>query len=339
MPKLESVDPKWQIGPDGYSQQLQAQLSKHIEKLKKMLKLVYNGSTEEEREHWPPRNWGSKEDKEKWGLIQLLLTTLGRFAEHFKAYIGLPRLKNMKNEDEYFKCLEDTNEELGELSHQQARLLAKFVPKSNMEKTIEKIRRPLHVEHQEDGPHTHLGTYDQSSRNRYYPAEIGSPEPKSAPYISLPNSANPNRYDERHPDQSPMSKDDRVHSTPNEIQTDSVERSSEGDSIAGLDELLHQAGGGPRPYVSASGGSPYSNKPCLNYYFGSRECDGQCGYTHDEAAMQEYFSNQIMRHRQSMFGGDQRIYAELRKPFVHPTQSPSRGYDTRDSGHEHTTSF
>ena len=92
------------------------------------------------REHWPPRNWGSKEDKDKWGLIQLLLTTLGRFADHLKAYIGLPKLKSMKNEEEFLKCLEMTNDELGELSHQQARLLAKFVPKQSMEKTIEQVR-------------------------------------------------------------------------------------------------------------------------------------------------------------------------------------------------------
>ena len=354
VPHLESKDPRWKLSHRDYQQQLQSQLTHHLELIRRVRRLLYDGATNKQTQHWPEAGWQNANDKDIFGETQVWHSTLGRFAEGLKAFIGQQKLKQAKNHAEWEELIQQANEELGEKGHDYQLFEARCHPKLNLQKTLERNRNRSEQGQQQtptqilkkQGSVPGTAATDFSSANRFR-------QTSATQSWRQPNSVEPNRYREnrdRYARQSAIEyggyqEEDSYFSENSpkgaaRVAPDQYEYSEQdseydrdyvdGQMLHGLDRLISQSGGGP------GGKTLYDTTvrtkrdlPCYQYFYGpvqgQKMCDGSCGYRHDDEAMEKYFEQMVQKLRRSRFVRDDKLIAEVQKPLPPaPPATPHR---------------
>lgn len=321
---LKAVPPLRPMGDTGpsrremvlvdYDLHFHAAVSRHVDYLEKAFNYAYLGATLEETKFWPAENYGKGVE---YGQIQVLCKTLGIYRENFQNRIGLENLKHMKRRDEWFKEIKRCNDELANLSAKLRANAAEIAPMEMLDdiaREVESKRNAPRVLLTKDGPR------DMRLPNTPYPRPAGNSN--GAP------AAGQQRYPSR--DFRPAAPSfgraaelefvnelwngDETFSCDNPLFDEGMmELRRQGiEPDPGMDEeewkwrifdqeqaatlnAMYQPG---KPHVAGSPKALYDpkakeepEKPCYRH-FQKKDCPGNCGFTHNQEAMQK-----LMRER------------------------------------------
>jgi len=296
---LTSVSETWTFGIHGYHRELNVRLSKHLHDLEKTIGHLYSNATVTDTQNWPPMKY--KGGKERYGVIDVLLVTLGRFKGNFEQLIGHDNLKSMTEASSWFAILKRLNTEYCDRSIEYERFNSLSTAPTRLERVQENLSARGQVAETRQLGQRPQTSYQprilQRSDNRSRQVHVGSDRIASNPTGFNRNRQMPRQYAieeelEFDVEQSYLSEQSsigpdvgqrRVRDEPMYQEEDSAY--SELDS-GFLGALMARHGEQPRPSPQRTLFDPSARRPpnpndtCYKHFF-EGNCPGNCGRSHD----------------------------------------------------------
>ena len=321
---------------------------KYLRDSKQGYDLLNQGADKLQTRAWSSEIWGSKEEP---GQIQVYSFNLGVFASCFERQIGLTALKAMKSVPEWIERMSLVNDQMCETSLEFRRADALNEPNVPLKELQARIANtPSRAQRLKEGfgtpalPKTpsyetpgrftrtdnHHHNYNNNNNNNNGNNHSPYPRRDHAPRQA---AIEEQEYDM---DDSYYAGETSARVAPEPHLAMRGDYDPEGEMVYNDTEMFYETYGYPdMPRIMAlPGGSAQKNlydpkkkvgnpeKPCYVHFYG--RCNDDCGgYSHKDEDMVKLRQQQMARLYNSMYGGYEKLQADLLKLKERPPQLPS----------------
>ena len=311
----------WQFGIMDYDQMLHAQMVIWLKSMRRGWQFLTTDVTMEECRTWPKERMGPKEDP---GILRIMMNCLGDFESAFERAVGMQKLKNMDSVDELLAGLEKANNWLCDKSTELRRDDAHSHEPQTLSQIRDQMNKASDYQRSAQRPTENGNPRFTENGSERKSAEIGNPRFGKPGYPSMPRYGNMDEHDDNMAATPPPSSEPKMV-TGEWDPDESIDKYSVDEDLfdAELSELM-----GRGSFAIGSGGKtdprqkapPDPSKPCYQYFRGP--CDGKCGYSHDDAKMEQAAYKQLESLLTSKYGGRDRTIRNMDKILL--AQNPAR---------------